>query len=535
MLRPSLTLSIAAAALVMAGCSGGNTLMQSGVTPSLPASSHVVESDRALPRFLRLVHTPPRPPAIHHKITAAERARALGGGWQPLSSVPSFPNGPQTEILMTDGTVLVFDYCGTNVYKLTPDQNGNYVTGTWSSLASLPSTYAPLYFASAILPDGKLMVNGGEYNFCNGAETTLGAMYDPVANSWTSVAGPSGWGRIGDAQSVILPNGTYMIGNCCTTFQALFTESSLSWTQVGNGKDDTNSEEGWTLLPNGNMLTADVGSEPNSEYYNPSTETWQTAGTVPVNLTSGFEIGPQTLRPDGTVWIAGASGLSATYNSKNGSWAQGPTFPTCCGTGSKAQQLDVADGPSSVMTNGEVMVIASPGLYNAPAYAFVYNGKKLKNIPAPPNFPNDSSYNVRLLTLPTGQILEDDGSLDMEVYNKGIKTSTSYAPKITSVPTTLTHGTTYTLKGKNLNGETQENFYGDDVQQATNFPLVRITNNASGHVVYARTHGFSFMGVASKKSVSAMFDVPSTIQTGASSLVVVTNGIASKAVSVTVQ
>ncbi|MFZ1017491.1 MAG: hypothetical protein WAN39_06405, partial [Candidatus Cybelea sp.] len=68
-----------------------------------------------------------------------------------------------------------------------------------------------------------------------------------------------------------------------------------------------------------------------------------------------------------------------------------------------------------------------------------------------------------------------------------------------------------------------------------NYPLVRITNTGSGTVTFARTHGFSSMGIGSKKKVSAMFDVPATIQTGASTIQVVTNGIASSPVSVTIQ
>ena len=72
--------------------------------------------------------------------------------------------------------------------------------------------------------------------------------------------------------------------------------------------------------------------------------------------------------------------------------------------------------------------------------------------------------------------------------------------------------------------------------RGSSYPLVRITNNASGHVFYARTHDHSTMGVATgKKKVSTHFDVPSGIETGASSLAVVANGIASTAVAVTVQ
>jgi hypothetical protein len=43
------------------------------------------------------------------------------------------------------------------------------------------------------------------------------------------------------------------------------------------------------------------------------------------------------------------------------------------------------------------------------------------------------------------------------------------------------------------------------------------------------------MGVASTSTVSTDFDVPSGAETGASTLVVVANGIASKPVNVTIQ
>ncbi len=518
---------------LLVGC-GGNagTTPASGAAPgSASASAHLPDSGLAKPNFLRLMHTPAHPPPRRHVITAAQRERARKGGWEPVSGVPDFPNGPQTEMLMTDGTVLVFDYCSSTMYKLAPDSYGNYVDGTWSQSASLPSGYAPLYFGSAVLPDGKLIVNGGEYNFCNSQETNLGAIYDPVANSWTSVTGP-GWSQIGDAQSVVLSNGTYMLGNCgCNnnSAQALLNEASMTWTLVGNGKQDVNSEEGWTLLPNGNVLEVNVFDPPYAQYYSPKANEWESAGQTPVNLITGYEIGPQTLRTDGTVFVAGATGYTAIYNSHTAAWTQGPTFPVING-----QQVDTADAPSSLLTDDTVMVAGSPGLYQAPATFYIFNGKKLKSIATPPDAPNDSSYNIRLLMLPNGQVLEDDGSSDIELYS-GEKVLTQYAPQISSVPKSLSPGSTYKISGHLFNGMSQDNMYGDDVQQATNFALVRITNNASGHVVYAKTHDPNFMGVASMRKVSTMFDVPSSIETGASSLVVVTNGIPSKAVSVTIQ
>jgi hypothetical protein len=76
--------------------------------------------------------------------------------------------------------------------------------------------------------------------------------------------------------------------------------------------------------------------------------------------------------------------------------------------------------------------------------------------------------------------------------------------------------------------------YGDDRQAATNFPLVCIRNNRTGHVFYSRTHGHSSIGVASSDSVSTHFDVPTTQEHGLSRLVVVANGIPSAPIDVTV-
>src|SRR6202042_337477 len=102
---------------------------------------------------------------------------------------------------------------------------------------------------------------------------------------------------------------------------------------------------------------------------------------------------------------------------------------------------------------------------------------KPKPIAAPPDAPNDSTYNTRLLMLPTGQVLELDGSTDIEVYSPGSMGGGGYAPQITKVPATLNPGSTYKITGRRFNGVSQTNMYGDDATQESNYPLVRITNN----------------------------------------------------------
>jgi len=452
--------------------------------------------------------------------------------WQPLKNQPSFPVGAIA--LLTDGTVLLHeeqDADPQHWYKLTPDNTGSYVNGTIEPIASLPSGYGPFFFASAVLPDGRYIIEGGEYNFGQADWTNMGAIYDPLKNQWTSVNPPSGWGTIGDAPSVVLSQGAYMQSNCCAIQLAVFDAAKFTWTQLNNtGKADGYGEEGWTLLPSGDVLTIDVSKAFNSEIFSPVTKKWTSAGSTIVRLTNSRTIGPMVLRPDGTVFATGANsngpGHTAIYSWKTRKWKAGPSFP---------DHLDCADAPASLEINGQVIVMTSAGIFRTGAVFFEWDGKKLTRIPGPPNAPNDSSFYGHFLVLPTGQLLFSDFSTDLEVVTSKGTYNQAWQPTITSVPATITHGKTYVVKGTQFNGLSQGAAYGDDFQDATNFPLVRITNNATKHVFYARTHNFSTMGVATGSTpVSAGFDVPADIETGASSLEVVANGIPSAAASVTV-
>jgi outer membrane protein assembly factor BamB len=464
--------------------------------------------------------------------------------WTTLTNAPPAPLG--TALLLTDGTVMAqgmatTGYATGNWYRLTPSSTGSYINGTWSTLAAMPSGYSPLYYASAVLPDGRLVTVGGEYNNGAEAETNLGAIYNPVTNSWTSITPPSGWTAIGDAASVVLPNGTFMIGNCgvagteCTnqTYQAQLNATSLTWTIIGsgNGKADQNSEEGWELLQSGDVLVVDVWDGTNSEVFNPSTSEWASAGSTAVSLvnTTCTEIGPAVLRPEGSVFAVGGTSNTAIYTTSTGVWSAGPTVPSSYG---------VEDGPAAILPDGNVLIDVGPQspCYSAPSSFYEFNGSSLTAVPGPSRAADDPTYVARMLVLPTGQILFTDGSTTTEIYTASGTYESAWQPTITSVATTLTAGSTNNvIEGTQFNGLSQGAMYGDDAQTATNYPLVRITNNATGDIVYCKTHNHSTMGVATgSATVSTEFDIPTTIGTGASTLAVVANGIPSAAVSVTV-
>ena len=85
------------------------------------------------------------------------------------------------------------------------------------------------------------------------------------------------------------------------------------------------------------------------------------------------------------------------------------------------------------------------------------------------------------------------------------------------------------------NGLTQGAYYGDDAQMATNYPLARLRDPATGKVTYCRTRDYSTMGVATGAAiVDTTFTVPASLPIGQYQLAVVANGIASDEVAVTV-
>jgi hypothetical protein len=499
------------------------------------------------------------------------RATDEASPWAPLVNAPPFGT-PGTMLLESDGTVLVHNEPDNNTtggtsqwWKLTPDSAGSYIDGTWSQIASMPAAYTPLYFASAILPDGRMIVEGGEYIGENSAWSDEGAIYNPVTSRWASVAPPPGWTSIGDAASDVLPDGTFMLQQPCQTCltnpdltvdDALLNARNLTWKVIpATGKDDPNDEEGWTLEPNGQLLAVATWAPGETQLFNPRTQTWSFAGSTaasgnPVDPFPVVEIGPQAEMPGGNTLVVGAgsstqeaptacttdaqtqTALYVYQPGRAGTWVAGPQIPAIGG-----EEYDSTDGPASTLPDGNVLFDVSACVYNTPTHFFLYKATSntLTQVPDVPNAPNDTSFATRMLALPNGQVLFDDGSGQMEVYTAGGTPDPSWEPSITSLSSThLAPGGTYSLSGRQLAGLDQGASYGDDAQDNTNFPLVRITSSATGMVTYARTSNWTSVSVAPGARSSTRFTLPPGTPPGKSTLVVVANGIASPPSTVTI-
>jgi hypothetical protein len=504
--------------------------------------------------------TAPKPMMIReHGYRAPYHAprSSSSGTWTDVSGVPFSGQGGSAPLVLTDGTAMIKQsFTGsTGVwYKLSPDSKGNYTDGTWTKLAAMPTGYSPDFFAEQVLPGGNVLVEGGEYNGGSGDWTNKGAIYSPVQNTWTSVSAPSGWTTIGDAESVILPNGTYMLANCCDSpgKQALASVSgtTVKWTQ--SNSYDYNDEEGYTPLPNGNVLLVDVWNYGSTyddyEIYDTSTGTWSLAGQTADRLsdTNYYELGSAAITPaygsQGTLiqFTANTTTSNApsdVYDIASGTWSAGPIMKVGSTT------YVCADAPSATLPDGNILVEAGPGYASSPAHFFEWNVSSNGTVSATEvndtnHVGSSSDFEGNMVPLPTGQVLWTDSqaSTEVAVYTPQGSPNSAWLPVVSSVATTLNIGSTgNAISGTNFNGFDLGGAYGDDAQAATNFPLVRITNNSSGNVCFARSYNFSTMGVWTTGTTNATFDIPQSCGAGASTLQVIVNGIASQGTSVTLQ
>jgi hypothetical protein len=412
----------------------------------------------------------------------------------------------------------------------------------------MPGGYAPTYDCRAILPDGRMLIIGGEYQAdgTSPSELATGAIYNPMTNSWVSVPPPPNTTNLGDIACSLMPNGKVLIANQFAPYVNgrvtldLLDPATLTWQVLNPVKADGLSEEGWTLLPDGTILTVDVAAGSGAERYIPpwldgsANGQWISAGNPPVTLTQYFEMGPGVLRPDGTVFAAGASGHNAVYTPPTtlygtGTWTAADDFTS---------PFDIADGSASLLPDGTVITAASPGAYTPPSMEFAINGTSV--VPMNPQLPDTvnsqiKSYSPDTVILPTGQVLAtligggDEPLIPPYVFNASGAANPAWAPTI-STPAhgrvLVTAGSTITLRGTQFSGLSQGSNYGDDGDSVTNFPLVRIVY-PNGRVTYGRTFGWSNAVAQGTTPMTTQVALPSDLHKGAADLYVVANGIAS--------
>jgi hypothetical protein len=120
-------------------------------------------------------------------------------------------------MLLSDGTVMVQgggNGTSSAWYRLSPDSQGHYVQGNWTTLTSM--NLPRLYFPSNVLQNGNVLVVGGEDSGNNVQNfTTTSEIFNPLANngsgSWTNQDSfPKT--QFGDEPTEVLPDGRVLTG-----------------------------------------------------------------------------------------------------------------------------------------------------------------------------------------------------------------------------------------------------------------------------------------------------------------------------------
>jgi hypothetical protein len=377
-------------------------------------------------------------------------------------------------------------------------------------------------------------------------------------------------------------------------FAEIYTPSSGTWSTIspadgtanGNLPVLSSAPLGFELGPelrleDGRVLV--IGANQHTALYTESTNTWAPGpdmladltglgGTIP-NAFYGADDAPAAELPNGHVLLAADAGPNPV--SENGSTTQGSpviTLPASAGIQyfwPVAQQ----DGKNTVIpANAYVCDFPGPnqvaicvgnnfanarsttsvglvfgGLFQNPTKLFDFNpaAGTMTPIAGPPPtdclstvqtgtlLPCTGSYVVRMLMLPTGQMLLTDSSNQAWVYTPDDSAPLSLRPIVNRV--TPLGGGVYAITGKQLNGQSAGSAYGDDDQMDSNFPIVRLSDPSTGNVYYCKTTNWSSVSVGGDGTPETVdFTLNPNVTPGNYTLTVIGAGIASVPVAFSV-
>jgi hypothetical protein len=305
------------------------------------------------------------------------------------------------------------------------------------------------------LAGGEVLIAGGF-----GPNPTSTELYNPVANSFAPASPPYLNTAREDATATLLPNGKVLIAGGFGPGSLLVSETALASTELydpiansfapasGTGAPpsmNTAREDATaTLLPNGNVLIA--GGYDNSgnalastELYDPATNSFAPASGAgaPPSMNTARALATATLLPNGTVLIAGGSGVLGETSSTELYNPVANSFAPTSGAGAPPS-MNAARGEATatLLPNGLVLIaggvnssdnsLASTELYNPVANSFA----PASGTGAPPNM-NTARDHATATLLPNGLVLIAGGSgtsgqlASTELYNP---VANSFAP-----------------------------------------------------------------------------------------------------------
>src|SRR5262245_47628639 len=200
-------------------------------------------------------------------------------------------------------------------------------TGTWSLTGRLNNNDGRTFHTATLLPNGKVLVAGGAYGDFVFTTTRSAELYDPATGKWTPTGDLNGVRALHTA--TLLPNGKVLVaGGEEADFDGpiirsaeIYDPATGRWTATGS-LSALRAYHTATLLPNGKVLVAGgcctfgfndqrtVNTINTAELYDPSTGSWSATGS----LSMAHQDQSATLLPDGKVLLAAGFATNMPLN-----------------------------------------------------------------------------------------------------------------------------------------------------------------------------------------------------------------------------
>jgi hypothetical protein len=248
-------------------------------------------------------------------------------GFTALGANLNSARATHTATRLANGKILITGGFGANAFP-SPALNATELYSGLTQTFTVPGatmTALRAAHAATLLPNGKVLLTGGQIDNNNGDGSVTAELYDPVANSFATLTATLTTPR-GGHTSTLLPNGRVLItggfNNSATALNTaeLFDPVTQAFTPLVATMTSPRENHTATLLPNGKVLLAggnSAGVTINSaELYDPVANSF--TALVPT-LNSVRAVHTATLLPSGRVLMAGggillSSGSITVFN-----------------------------------------------------------------------------------------------------------------------------------------------------------------------------------------------------------------------------
>ena len=384
--------------------------------------------------------------------------------------------------------------------------------------------------------EGWTMLSGGSiltYDLFQSVATGQGyaEAYNPTQNVWTAIS-PADGSASGTLPVLTSPALGFELGPAlrlqdgralvigANQHTALYNQASNAWSagpdihgvlsnpfgrveHANFGADDAPA----ALMPNGHiLLAADAGPNPITQ--NGDTTTGS-AIISNIHSTAGLQVTWAVAQADGTSTVIPPGTVITSIDSRH--------------------QIHIS---SNAAVSAQAIGLVFGGIFSSPTELFDFDPHENRISPVSPplndpNLPTCAAFVTRMLVLPNGQVLFNDGlGNQLYAYTPRGSTNPAYLPVIQKVE----HDDgVFTLTGTQLNGPSDASAYGDDSQSNENFPVVRL-QDSNGLVFYCRSRDWTSTGVGPIHHESVKFTLNPAVTPGVYQLTVSAGGVSSSPV-----